>query len=623
MGNFINNKEVIKRNSKEIAYSQVQESPNIVIKQSKIANVEIIKLSMQIDEVELIYDSVDKIQVDIRYSSQVNFLLSVYTFIEESKQHRFERTMLESTIQKFKCPKGLNHQIPSKYIEFMIIDLIKFSRIRATPEKQYHNLILEMKSLTSKSSQIIYFYKIDCNQQTFRCELINTKQLIVYKNCIYEIHELYGIKNTPFNPQWNPNTVEDKECVICFCNMINTILLPCKHMCTCSNCADYILLKQKVKQCPLCRIDIDNYLTLEIKDKEKQDLQLRQFQEEQQKYLEVNKEKKEQQAIKQSQIMEQLQSKIHQDQIKKLNFINDIKDFQRNNSNEENQSDQIEKIKKFREQDNNNESMQLSQDDQQKYQSKQRISNYDFLKQERRILNSFQQEKQNNSQQESNESEISQNHPYIQSLKNFESYQISKQQYQCIFGTNKAYPTVPNYFKESQNIYQLMAYIDNYDMNDQSNLYIQQIQNQQKDLEEQFQMQSQEFKFYQQQQHSQQQLVKYKNQQIQFCQLQQYNIKQGDEIIKQFELNVMIQQFNIENDYKRIQEAQNKQVLEEFTKGLFATRNQFDDVVLKNKIEIEEAQKQCQDDNDCRLRTNKGIYQQFRTIFTESSLGKE
>ena len=59
---------------------------------------------------------------------------------------------------------------------------------------------------------------------------------------MYEIHELYGVKNTPFSPEWNPNTIEDKECVICFCNMINTVLLPCKHMCTCSVCADHILM---------------------------------------------------------------------------------------------------------------------------------------------------------------------------------------------------------------------------------------------------------------------------------------------------------------------------------------------------------------------------------------------
>lgn len=64
----------------------------------------------------------------------------------------------------------------------------------------------------------------------------------MYKNRFFEIHELYGVQNTPFHPEWNPNTIEDKECVICFCNIINTVLLPCKHMCTCSTCADHILM---------------------------------------------------------------------------------------------------------------------------------------------------------------------------------------------------------------------------------------------------------------------------------------------------------------------------------------------------------------------------------------------
>ncbi|CAD8062968.1 unnamed protein product [Paramecium sonneborni] len=660
MGNFVRNQEETKRNQEEIAQSQVQESPNILIKQSKIGNVEIIKLSMQIIEVELIYDSVDKIQLDLTYSSQVNCLLTVYTFITEikgSKQQRFERTMQESSVQKFKCPQGLNHQIPSRYIEFMITDLLKFNRIRATSEISHHTLILEMRSLTSKSFQIIYFYKIDCNEQQFRCELINTKQLIMYKNRMFEIHELYGVKNTPFNPEWNPNTVEDKECVICFCNIINTVLLPCKHMCTCSICADHILMNQKVKQCPLCRIEIDNYLTLEIKDKEKQNLQLRQFQEGQQKYLDAVKEKKNQQAIKQSSIMEQLQSKVHQDQMRKLKLFDDIEDFQRENqnnqdqenneicySNEEIQSDhgnnQIQnsfsgKLKQLSEDENNLKVMQFCEDDKQRYSSKQRISSYD-LKQERGILSSFQhsQEKQNDQQQGSDESEILQEVPQVssskqqqsqysfdymnydeqshynsqQKLTNAEMYQASKQQYQFIQGTDKVLPTIPEYFKESSDVFQQISYNQKDEINNQNILDLQQIKNQQNYFDVQSQIQSQELQISLQQQQQQQQqqqshrsLMKQKNQQIQFCQLQQNNLQQDDEILNQFEKNDIINQIILGNDLKQSSEAQNKQVLEEFAEGLFVENIQPDESELKNKINIQENQIEFIDNVDNKL----------------------
>ncbi|CAK65962.1 unnamed protein product (macronuclear) [Paramecium tetraurelia] len=325
--------------------SQVMDTPNILIKQSKSGNVDIIKLNLQIINAEIVYDSVDKIQLDLTFSSHVNFQIIVYTFVTETKgakQQRYEKSMPESTTQSFKCPSGLNYQFPSKYIEFMIIDLLRFKKMRVNPDAQYHTLIIEMKGLNSKGFQIIYFYRIDCNEQSYQCELINTKQIVIHKSRFFEIHELYGVQNTPFNPEWNPNTIEDKECVICFCNMINTVLLPCKHMCTCSTCADHILMSQKVKQCPLCRIDIDNYLTLEIKDKQKQDMQLRKFQEEQQKYLDSIKEKKEQQAIKHSSIMEQIKSKVQEEQlkqqqqkIKNMKYFDDLDEFNKDNQQNE------------------------------------------------------------------------------------------------------------------------------------------------------------------------------------------------------------------------------------------------------------------------------------------------
>ncbi|CAK73446.1 unnamed protein product (macronuclear) [Paramecium tetraurelia] len=346
MGNILRNQKEISRNLDKIAQGQVQDTPNILIKESKQGNVDVIKLNLQIINAEIVYDSVDKIQLDLTFSSHINFQMIVHTFVTETKggkQQRYEKSMPSSTSQQFKCPSGLNYQFPTKYIEFMIIDLLRFQKMRIIPDAQYHTLIIEMRALNSKSFQIIYFYRIDCNEQTYQCELTNTKQILIQKGRFFEINELYGVQNTLFNPEWNPNTIEDKECVICFYNMINTVLLPCKHMCTCSVCADHIIMSQKIKQCPLCRIDINNYLALEIKDKQRQDVQLQKYKEEQQKYLESIKDKKEQQAIKQGSIMEQLKSKLKEEQmkqqqlkIKNMKYFNDLDDFNQDNEQNEN-----------------------------------------------------------------------------------------------------------------------------------------------------------------------------------------------------------------------------------------------------------------------------------------------
>ena len=44
---------------------------------------------------------------------------------------------------------------------------------------------------------------------------------------------------------------EGMNCAICLTNEINTIILPCNHMCICNECCED--LKTKSKKCPICR----------------------------------------------------------------------------------------------------------------------------------------------------------------------------------------------------------------------------------------------------------------------------------------------------------------------------------------------------------------------------------
>lgn len=49
---------------------------------------------------------------------------------------------------------------------------------------------------------------------------------------------------------------DEKLCVICMVNAKNFVLMPCKHMKTCSECA------MPLKECPMCQAVIDHDQTL-------------------------------------------------------------------------------------------------------------------------------------------------------------------------------------------------------------------------------------------------------------------------------------------------------------------------------------------------------------------------
>ena len=45
---------------------------------------------------------------------------------------------------------------------------------------------------------------------------------------------------------------EAKDCTVCLVNKINTVVLPCKHMCLCVDCANNLIARND-ENCPMCR----------------------------------------------------------------------------------------------------------------------------------------------------------------------------------------------------------------------------------------------------------------------------------------------------------------------------------------------------------------------------------
>ncbi|KAL0347203.1 UNVERIFIED_CONTAM: putative E3 ubiquitin-protein ligase LOG2 [Sesamum calycinum] len=86
------------------------------------------------------------------------------------------------------------------------------------------------------------------------------KQILWVNGIRYELQEIYGIGNT----------VEDdfdgsdpgKECVICLSEPRDTTVLPCRHMCMCSECAKMLTLQ--TNKCPICRQPVERLLEIKI-----------------------------------------------------------------------------------------------------------------------------------------------------------------------------------------------------------------------------------------------------------------------------------------------------------------------------------------------------------------------
>ncbi|XP_060696883.1 E3 ubiquitin-protein ligase MGRN1-like isoform X3 [Hemiscyllium ocellatum] len=81
------------------------------------------------------------------------------------------------------------------------------------------------------------------------------KQKQIVDRVSYLLQEIYGIENKnnqETKPSDDENSDNSNECVVCLSDLRDTLILPCRHLCLCSTCAD--TLRYQANNCPICRL---------------------------------------------------------------------------------------------------------------------------------------------------------------------------------------------------------------------------------------------------------------------------------------------------------------------------------------------------------------------------------
>ncbi|XP_065006885.1 probable E3 ubiquitin-protein ligase LOG2 [Musa acuminata AAA Group] len=95
------------------------------------------------------------------------------------------------------------------------------------------------------------------------------KQILWVNQTRYELQEIYGIGNSVDND--TDGNDPGKECVICLSEPRDTTVLPCRHMCMCSECAK--VLRFQTHRCPICRQPVERLLEIKVNDRSEQQQQ--------------------------------------------------------------------------------------------------------------------------------------------------------------------------------------------------------------------------------------------------------------------------------------------------------------------------------------------------------------
>lgn len=87
------------------------------------------------------------------------------------------------------------------------------------------------------------------------------KQILWVNGMRYELQEIYGIGNS-VEDEFDSSNDPGKECVICLSEPRDTTVLPCRHMCMCSECAK--VLRFQTNRCPICRQPVERLLEIKV-----------------------------------------------------------------------------------------------------------------------------------------------------------------------------------------------------------------------------------------------------------------------------------------------------------------------------------------------------------------------
>jgi hypothetical protein len=86
------------------------------------------------------------------------------------------------------------------------------------------------KGRTKKQVQFTYgSFEAEEKENGTNYKIKILKQQILYNKTIFDLNDVFGVDNGAISMEDNGQT----ECVICYTNSKDTIVLPCRHLCLC------------------------------------------------------------------------------------------------------------------------------------------------------------------------------------------------------------------------------------------------------------------------------------------------------------------------------------------------------------------------------------------------------
>ncbi|KAL8540801.1 hypothetical protein ACS0TY_002134 [Phlomoides rotata] len=213
--------------------------------------------------------------VSFTFDAMVDGSITIFYFAKEGDNCRFTPVYPEIVPVKIPFQKGLGQKFcqPSGTgVDLGFFDTDDLSK--PDPGEDVYPLVISAEScvpstsmdISSKEEPLSAFPHAQISQAVlekkddgnFQVKVI--KQILSIDGSRYELREIFGISDS--NEAAISDVDSGKECIICLTEVKNTAVLPCRHMCMCSDCAK--MLRLQSNKCPVCRQPIEELLEIKV-----------------------------------------------------------------------------------------------------------------------------------------------------------------------------------------------------------------------------------------------------------------------------------------------------------------------------------------------------------------------
>ncbi|KAK9725432.1 hypothetical protein RND81_05G142800 [Saponaria officinalis] len=243
-------------------------------------NAKVVKNDVNVhkDTIKLVVDEnfPDCYLVSFVFDAHFDGSITVYYFAKEDKENFIFTPVTSTAINPVKVPfeKGIaqRFQQPSgtgidlgffdlecleKPTEDDVFPLVIFAEVHSSLQDSDHDFH-ESSTKSYRRVQATQAVIEKKNDGPFQVKVI--RQILWIDGVRYELRDIYGIGNA--SSEGFSDDDPGKECVICMTEPKNTAVIPCRHLCMCSDCAKELRLQ--TNKCPICRQPITELIEIKI-----------------------------------------------------------------------------------------------------------------------------------------------------------------------------------------------------------------------------------------------------------------------------------------------------------------------------------------------------------------------